>query len=107
MNELALAWDTRIEALVARLPATVGSAVAWLRKPSRIVVRFGAAILFVLGGVFSILPVLGIWMLPVGLALLAEDLPGLKPKLELVARWIEGRWRAWKGRDAASRRPPG
>jgi hypothetical protein len=107
MNNLALAWDARIEGLLARLPARVAAAIAWLRKPSRYVVRFGAGILLVLGGVFSILPVLGIWMLPLGLALLAEDIPGLKPRLERTARWTEARWQAWRGRKPAAPRPPG
>ncbi len=98
MNDLSAAWDARIEGLLARLPAKVSSAVAWLREPSRRTVRFGAAILLILGGIFSILPILGIWMLPLGLALLAEDAPGLKPQLERAARWTEGRWRALTGK---------
>jgi hypothetical protein len=105
MNELCAAWDARIERLLARLPASVGSAVTWLREPSRHLVRFGAGILLVLGGIFSILPVLGIWMLPLGLALLAEDMPGLKPRLERSARWCERRWRAWRGEPDRSADP--
>jgi hypothetical protein len=107
MDDLAAAWDARMEALLARVPARVSSAITWLRKPSRRLVRCGAGILLIVGGVFSILPVLGIWMLPLGLALLAEDLPGLKPLLERSARWVEARWRAWKGRRPTSPRPPG
>jgi uncharacterized protein YqgC (DUF456 family) len=103
MDDLAAAWDARIQALLARLPARVGSAVAWLREPSRRLVRFGAAILLILGGIFSILPVLGIWMLPLGLALLAEDAPGLKPQLERAARWCERRWRSWTARPRPGR----
>jgi hypothetical protein len=98
MNEFAAAWDSRIAALVERLPARAAKAVRWLREPSRRLVRFGAGILFIVGGIFSILPILGIWMLPLGLALLAEDLPGLKPVLERSARWIERHWRRLRGR---------
>ena len=100
MDELSAAWDARIEALLRRLPARIGSGVAWLREPSRYVIRFAVGILLVLGGIFSILPVLGIWMLPLGLALLAEDMPGLKPVLERAVRWSERRWRTWRGRKA-------
>ncbi len=32
-------------------------------------------LLLIVGGVFSILPVLGLWMLPLGLVLLSEDFP--------------------------------
>jgi hypothetical protein len=38
MNDLAAAWDMRVEALLARLPARASSAVAWLREPSRRIV---------------------------------------------------------------------
>ena len=107
MNDLALAWDARIESLLRRLPDRVAAAIAWLRKPSRYVIRFAAGALLVLGGIFSILPILGIWMLPLGLALLAEDLPGLKPRLERSARWIEARWKTWRGRKPAAPKPPG
>ena len=101
MNELSLAWDDRVARLLARLPARVGATVNWLRHPSRRLVRLGSALLLILGGIFSILPVLGIWMLPLGLALLAEDVPGLKDPLERGALWLEHRWRGWFGR-----RPP-
>lgn len=42
-------------------------------------VRIPAAILLIFGGVFSFLPVLGIWMLPLGLMLLAVDVPVIRP----------------------------
>ncbi len=107
MHELAVAWDARIDALLGRLPSRVGRCVAWLREPSRHLVRFVSGILLVLGGIFSILPILGIWMLPLGLALLAEDVPFMKPFLERAARWGERRWRAWKGKPKAGPREPG
>lgn len=42
---------------------------------------------FVSGGVFSFLPLLGIWMLPVGLVVLSIDWPGvrrLRRRLEVL-----------------------
>lgn len=85
-------WDERVDGWTARLPDRPRTAVEWLREPSRRPFRFAAALLFVLGGVFSILPVLGLWMLPVGLALLSQDLPVLKVPLERAARWCERLW---------------
>lgn len=105
MDQLARAWDARIESLLVRLPGRVAGWVAWLREPSRHVVRAAAGSLLVLGGVFSILPVLGLWMLPLGLALLAEDIPGLKPRLERAARWAE-RLLPTSWRRRAERRAP-
>ena len=49
----------------------------------------------VVGGVLSILPVLGIWMLPLGLALLAEDIPALRSSRSKVFDWIERRKPHW------------
>ena len=97
MNGLAEAWDARIESLVAKLPDWARRAVTWLRQPSRRVLRIGAALLFIVGGCLSILPVLGLWMLPLGLALLSQDVPALKPYLERAARWCDRKWASWRG----------
>ncbi len=95
---LSVAWDARGARLLGFLPARLRAAVAWLRAPERWLARTTAACLFVLGGVFSILPVLGLWMLPLGLALLADDIPRLKPPLERAARKAEGVWRRLRKR---------
>jgi hypothetical protein len=96
-NDLALAWDIRVARLLPKLPARMRSGIEWLRKPSSRWLRIPCALLFTLGGVFSILPVLGLWMLPLGLALLAEDLPGIKPFLETAACWCVRTWHRVRG----------
>ncbi|KMO31194.1 hypothetical protein VQ02_26675 [Methylobacterium variabile] len=101
-HPLAQAWDDRIARLLELLPQRVGTSVGWLRAPARRWVRIPAALLLIVGGFLAILPVFGLWMLPLGLALLSEDIPGMKPSLERSARWIEARWarlvRWWRGR---------
>ncbi|WP_239520766.1 hypothetical protein [Pseudooceanicola aestuarii] len=42
------------------------------------VVRSVLGLLLILGGLFGFLPILGFWMLPLGLALVALDLRGLR-----------------------------
>jgi hypothetical protein len=42
--------------------------------------------LFMVGGVFGFLPVLGFWMLPLGVALIALDLPPTRHRIE---HWME------------------
>lgn len=42
-------------------------------------VRLPLALLLLAGGVFAFLPFLGVWMLPLGLLLLAVDIPFLRP----------------------------
>jgi hypothetical protein len=52
-----------------------------LRKPSSFAVRLVVALLLILGGIFSYLPVLGLWMLPLGLLFIALDVTLLqKPR---------------------------
>ncbi|TDR89314.1 hypothetical protein [Enterovirga rhinocerotis] len=104
MDDRAEAWDRRIAGLLRRLPARVSARIVWLRHPDRRLLRLTAGILLVIGGCLSILPVLGIWMLPLGLALIAEDSPGLKPRLESAARFCERLWHKLAPRSA--RRTP-
>ena len=48
-----------------------------------------------LGGLLSILPVLGLWMLPLGVMLIAEDAPPVRRRVERVFDWMEKRWPHW------------
>ena len=43
--------------------------------PGHPLVRIALGFLLLLGGLFSILPVFGLWMIPLGLAVLAIDIP--------------------------------
>ncbi len=72
--ELRLAFK-RIE---REVPGWLASAIRWLRHPSSRWVRIPAGVALILGGIFSILPFLGIWMLPLGLMLIASDVPFLR-----------------------------
>ncbi|GJE42621.1 hypothetical protein [Methylobacterium soli] len=99
MTVTAADWDARVTRLSKKMPDSLRKAVDWLREPSRLWIRLIAAVLLILGGIFSILPVLGLWMLPLGLALLAQDVPALKVPMEKAARWIEAKWaqfQAWR-----------
>jgi hypothetical protein len=52
-----------------------------LRQPEAVWVRAPAGVALAAGGVLSVLPGLGLWMLPVGLALLAVDVPVMQGPL--------------------------
>jgi hypothetical protein len=67
--------ERRLELLIRRLPRRLRDAVRWLRQPAARWLRMPVGLLLIVGGVFSILPVLGLWMLPLGLVLLSEDFP--------------------------------
>jgi hypothetical protein len=55
----------------------------------------------VVGGLLSFLPVLGLWMLPLGLIIISQDLPALQRPLLRVFQWADRRSKAWR-RPAAS-----
>jgi len=75
-----------------KLPAGPARFVNWLRRPSSRLVRIPLALLLILGGIFSFLPVLGLWMLPLGLLLFAQDVPMLQPPLIRTLAWVERKW---------------
>ena len=70
----------QFDALAASIPGS-RRALNRLLAPGRWPVRLPVVILLILGGVFSFLPVLGLWMLPLGLMLLAIDVPFLRPAI--------------------------
>jgi hypothetical protein len=76
----------------SKLPARPARFVGWLRKPSSRYVRIPLAILLIVGGIFSFLPILGLWMLPLGLLLFAQDVPMLQKPLARVLGWVERKW---------------
>ena len=93
-SELA-GGDPRFERLVDRLPPRMGDTVTYLLKPSSRWVRIPSGALLIVGGVLSFLPILGVWMLPLGLALLAEDVPALRSSRSKVLDWVERKKPHW------------
>ena len=51
MNPTPDDWDQRVAHLSQKLPAPLQRAVGWLREPSRLWLRVGAALLLILGGI--------------------------------------------------------
>ena len=77
------------------VPASKGF-LDWVRRPSSRIVRIPLGIVLILGGVFSFLPVLGVWMLPLGLFLIALDLPFLQGPLNRMTLWAQRKWTNWR-----------
>lgn len=97
-RDATAAWDRRVSRGLSKTPRIVQAGVEWLRVPRRRWVRWLAAAVLIAASFLWFLPVLGLWMLPLGLALISEDVPSLKGWLESVARWLERRWGAVKRR---------
>jgi hypothetical protein len=79
-----IAGDHRLERLIDRLPRFLRSSVRWLRRPSLIA-----------GGLLSFLPILGLWMLPLGAMLLSDDLSSLRSWRTRLLDWMERRYPRW------------
>jgi hypothetical protein len=95
-QELRLAFK-RIE---RELPHRLASSVRWLRHPRSRWVRLLTGIVLIVGGVFSILPFLGLWMLPLGLMLVASDVPFLQRPMARLTMWGADRLDRYRARQA-------
>lgn len=85
-----------VDRLQERLPEPVSQCLRWLRKPSARWVRIPLGIVLIVAGIFSLLPILGLWMLPLGLLLLAQDVPFLRRPILRALGWIERGWARFK-----------
>lgn len=59
-----------------------------LKTTKKVWLRRGIGILLMIGGALGFLPILGYWMFPLGLALLAVDMPWAR-------RWYRRMYVAW------------
>lgn len=84
---------------VSRKVPVLGSFLRGLLKRDRWMIRLPFALFFILGGLLAVLPVFALWMLPVGLCLLAIDLPPLRPVIVRAVivgrRWAQVKLRHW------------
>jgi hypothetical protein len=65
-----------------------------VRLPRSRYLRIGLGVALIVGGIFGFLPVLGFWMIPLGIIVLATDIPAAH-RLRL---WVEHKWAVWRGR---------
>ncbi len=82
-------------------------AICWLREPQARMVRLPLGILFIVAGFLWFLPIVGLEFLPIGLLLIAQDVPFLRRPVGRMTLWLLDRWvqlrRWWAKRRAASR----
>lgn len=90
--------NRRFDQIEEKAPDKVARGLSKLRRPTMRWVRIPLGVLLVIGGIFSILPVLGLWMLPLGLLLLAIDLPFLRAPVNRAVLWVERKWMIWRRR---------
>ncbi len=80
------------------VPGKVARVLRSLRHPNSRWIRIPAGLLLILGGIFSILPFLGIWMLPLGLLLIARDVPILQRPIGRFTLWAIQKWASLRQR---------
>lgn len=73
-------------------PARIRQALHWLHRPDAKPVRIPLAILCLIGALFSFLPLLGLELLPIGLMLLAHDVPSLRAPAASMTMWLLDRY---------------
>lgn len=88
--------DRIVERYSDRLPGWMARFVTWIRKPELRAARIIAGVLLVLFGLVGFLPVLGFWMVPLGLLLLAQDLAFLRRPTVNAIYWVERKWQSWR-----------
>jgi hypothetical protein len=85
--------ENELETLQGRVPRTVACLLRWLRQPFSRLVRIPIGIVLVLCGLLGFLPILGFWMVPLGLAVIAIDVPFLRPPLAHLLAYINRKWK--------------
>ncbi|HEY7228928.1 MAG TPA: hypothetical protein VH558_01015 [Pseudolabrys sp.] len=96
-------FDEEMDRLQAHMPDWAGRNFDRLRQPEAVWVRVPAGIALTGGGVLGFLPVLGFWMLPIGLALLAYDVRPMRPPLARALRFANGRIEKRKARKTGEK----
>jgi len=93
--------------LEREVPRSLTRSIGWLRKPQARLVRLPLGILCIIGSFLWFLPVLGLWFLPLGLLLIAQDVPFLRRPVGRMTLYLLDRWKRfrkwWSKRQAARR----
>lgn len=78
-----------VETYADKIPQPLGRLIKWMRKPDLRWLRLVVGIMLVIFGCVGFLPILGFWMVPLGLIILAQDSKWLQgPTLKAIT-WLE------------------
>lgn len=103
MNRREARLRRQIEALARHTPLSPDT-LHRMGNPRYRYVRIPASLILILGGLASFLPVLGLWMLPLGLVLLSIDVPALQPCVSAAIIRVRRRVDLWLQRRRRRRR---
>ncbi len=87
--------ERQIAALTGRSPRLRRAVRAIEGRPG-VLVRLPLGVVLIAGGFLAILPVFGLWMVPLGLLLLAIDVPLLRPAVSGAVIRLRRGWALWR-----------
>ena len=84
--------DQAYDGLERELPKRLSRAIRWLRKPSSRWIRLPVGLVLIIADFFGFLPILGFGFIPLGLLLIAQDVPFLRTPIGDLTIWAERKW---------------
>jgi hypothetical protein len=86
--------EEELDRLQERLPNRISHVIRKVRSPSVAPYRIPVGVALTAGGLAGFLPVLGFWMVPLGLVVLAQDVAVMRPPLARLLRKVNKQPRA-------------
>ena len=83
--------DEQLDRIEGVCPTFLAKTVHFLREPGFRWLRLTAGVLLIIGGCLWFLPILGLEMIPIGLMLIAIDVPFLRGPVARMVAWVERR----------------
>lgn len=80
------------DCLEQETPSVVARTIHWLRGPQSRRVRLPMGLLLIVLGCFGFLPVIGYELIPIGLLLIAQDVPFLRKPASVLTIWLVRKW---------------
>ena len=94
--------DAAYDGLEEELPDPVARVLQWFRHPRSRWVRIPVGLFFIACSFFWFMPIVGLEFLPIGLLLIAQDIPFLREPVGRFTLWLERQWmklkRWWRQR---------
>ena len=95
--------DRAFDELEHETPDRVTKVIRWIRSPASRWIRLPLGVLCIVASFFWFLPVVGVEFLPIGLLLIAQDVPFLRRPAAMLMLWLEKKWRSLRSRFQARR----
>lgn len=84
--------DEAYDALEHEVPGRAARVIRWLRNPASRWVRIPIGLILIVSGFFGFLPILGFEFIPLGLLLIAQDVPFLRKPMGELTLWLLHKW---------------